>query len=267
MTSYVIFDESSSSRTILNHNALPEMNLDEFVASTRDLLEPSHSLSRSDADRTWFHFEGRNLPTALDCIDYLRTFVASRNKEQALALNKVELKISVELEKPGRENLEELASRADVVFYSRSWAEGEQYPSAERCLIDQAWFLGAKFPKSCISERLLVCTWGDTGACALASQDRPDKDIAGIGLVHSLAYTADKPIIDTTGAGDTFIAGMLFGLICRATRRIKLIIPTCWSLKQQLDFANGLAGRKILQSGFQGLGQLDRSLRDTLESE
>jgi len=31
--------------------------------------------------------------------------------------------VSVEVEKPGREGLEELAAEADVVFYSKSWAE------------------------------------------------------------------------------------------------------------------------------------------------
>lgn len=32
-------------------------------------------------------------------------------------------RISVEIEKPCREGLPELAAEADVVFYSRSWAE------------------------------------------------------------------------------------------------------------------------------------------------
>jgi ketohexokinase len=32
-------------------------------------------------------------------------------------------RISVEVEKPGREGLPQLAAEADVVFYSRSWAE------------------------------------------------------------------------------------------------------------------------------------------------
>ena len=31
--------------------------------------------------------------------------------------------ISVEIEKPGREGLSELALEADIVFYSRTWAE------------------------------------------------------------------------------------------------------------------------------------------------
>jgi ketohexokinase len=33
------------------------------------------------------------------------------------------IKISVEVEKPGREGLQELAQEADIVFYSKSWAQ------------------------------------------------------------------------------------------------------------------------------------------------
>jgi hypothetical protein len=33
------------------------------------------------------------------------------------------IKISVEVEKPGRQGLQELAAEADVVFYSKSWAQ------------------------------------------------------------------------------------------------------------------------------------------------
>ena len=33
------------------------------------------------------------------------------------------VKISVEVEKPGREGLQDLAALADVVFYSKSWAQ------------------------------------------------------------------------------------------------------------------------------------------------
>lgn len=32
-------------------------------------------------------------------------------------------RISVEVEKPGRDGLAELAAEADVVFYSKTWAE------------------------------------------------------------------------------------------------------------------------------------------------
>jgi len=38
-------------------------------------------------------------------------------------------KISVEIEKPGREGLQELAAEADVVFYSKSWAKVRRAPA------------------------------------------------------------------------------------------------------------------------------------------
>lgn len=51
----------------------------------------------------------------------------------------------------------------------------------------------------------------------------------------------------TVGAGDTLIAGVLFGLNRRANE---------WDIERTLDFANELAGRKVQQEGFVGLGQL-----------
>jgi hypothetical protein len=54
--------------------------------------------------------KGRIPETTLRCIRYLR---------QALPGST----ISVEVEKPNREGLVELAAKADVVFYSRGWAE------------------------------------------------------------------------------------------------------------------------------------------------
>ena len=56
----------------------------------------------------------------------------------------------------------------------------------------------------------------------------------------------DEPteVVDTIGAGDTFIAGMLFALNNHAE----------WALQRKLEFANELAGRKVLQEGFDNLG-------------
>jgi ketohexokinase len=70
------------------------------------------------------------------------------------------IKISVEAEKPARPGLQELANEADVVFYSKSWAQvrllpttahivsqghsllnlvqGQAYASAEECLRKQS---------------------------------------------------------------------------------------------------------------------------------
>lgn len=54
--------------------------------------------------------QGRIPETTLQCIRHLRQVLPRAT-------------ISVEVEKPGREGLVELANAADVVFYSRGWAE------------------------------------------------------------------------------------------------------------------------------------------------
>lgn len=50
-------------------------------------------------------------------------------------------------------------------------------------------------------------------------------------------------VVDSIGAGDTFIAGMLFGLAWRGG----------WSLGEKLAVANELAGRKVFREGFEGV--------------
>lgn len=47
------------------------------------------------------------------------------------------------------------------------------------------------------------------------------------------------------GAGDTFVAGMLFGILCHEHD---------WDNVRKLQFATELAGLKVRQDGFQGLG-------------
>jgi ketohexokinase len=51
----------------------------------------------------------------------------------------------------------------------------------------------------------------------------------------------------TIGAGDTFAAGMLYPC---------LVHDDDWSLAEKLEFSNELAGRKVMQEGFTGLGKL-----------
>jgi ketohexokinase len=69
--------------------------------------------------------KGRLPETTLRCIRYLRLVTSGST-------------ISVEVEKPGREGLVELAAEADVVFYSRSWAESRGYTTPEACLRAEA---------------------------------------------------------------------------------------------------------------------------------
>ncbi|CEJ81118.1 hypothetical protein VHEMI01263 [[Torrubiella] hemipterigena] len=131
-SSYIIRSDQTGSRTLVNYNNLPEITVDEFsqIAS-----------SFSPDDQTWWHFEGRIPETTLECIRLLRGKLPNTT-------------ISVEVEKPGREGLVQLAASADVVFYSRTWAEHRGYKSAEQCLQTEKPKRG-------------FCPWGALGAGAV----------------------------------------------------------------------------------------------------
>ncbi|KAL4929224.1 ketohexokinase [Aspergillus undulatus] len=208
-SSYIIKSLASGSRTIVNFNELPEMTLHEFVSIVERLGERAG----------WFHFEGRIPDVTFACIRHLQTHYPS-------------VKVSVEVEKPGREGLQELAREADVVFYSKSWAQANGYTSAEECVRKQASLAQ--------NTTLLCCTWGGDGAAGLENRSG--------NFVHSPAYTPEGfQVVDTIGAGDTFIAGMLYGLTC---------MRDTWDLSQKLSMANRLAGTKVTQEGFNNLGQV-----------
>ncbi|KAH8664032.1 hypothetical protein BX600DRAFT_512103 [Xylariales sp. PMI_506] len=113
-SSYVIRSKTTGSRTIINHNDLPDMTVDEFIAAASGL-----------DGKSWWHFEGRIPNTTLQCIQHLRN-------------NYPEAGISVEVEMPGRAGLEDLVAAADVVFYSKSWAQSKAYTSAQECLEAQS---------------------------------------------------------------------------------------------------------------------------------
>ncbi|OOQ91606.1 pfkB family kinase [Penicillium brasilianum] len=207
---YIIKSQSTGSRTIVNYNSLTEMTLEEFTGVANELGPKAR----------WFHFEGRTPEITLQFIHYLRK-------------NYPSLKVSVEIEKPGRQGLQELAEEADVVFYSKIWAKDLGYRTAERCLREQS----TRVHKA----SLLCCTWGEAGASALEPNTGK--------FVNVAAYTTENfQVIDPIGAGDTFIAGMLYALNCKGKD---------WDLSKKLAFANRVAGMKVSQEGFAGL---DRAL-------
>ncbi|KAL4741049.1 Ribokinase-like protein [Aspergillus similis] len=214
-SSYIIKSQASGSRTIVNYNELPEMKLEEFIQIADTLGTKAR----------WYHFEGRIPDVTLSCMRYIREHYPS-------------IKISVEVEKPGREGLQGLAQEADIVFYSKSWAQANGYQSAKECIEKQSTLLG--------KATLLCCTWGQDGAAALEPR-------AG-NTVHSPAYTPNRfQVVDTIGAGDTFIAGMLYGSTVKGD---------AWDLSQKLSIANRLAGTKVAQEGFSNLGRVLEPISD-----
>ncbi|KAF4338181.1 hypothetical protein FBEOM_7923 [Fusarium beomiforme] len=208
-SSYIIRSEESDSRTLVNYNDLQEMTEDEFENIARG-FKPDQE--------TWWHFEGRIPDTIRSCIRLLRKVLPKAT-------------ISVEIEKPGREGLPELAAEADVVFYSRSWAESRGHKTPEQCLRAEGHQKAS----------LALCTWGEDGAAGLS---RSTGEILRYPALDESGR--DVSVVDAVGAGDTFIAGMLYGLICH---------PGDWTMGKKLGFAVRLATLKVQREGFDELGK------------
>ena len=106
----------------------------------------------------------------------------------------------------------------------------------------------------------LFCTWGAEGAAALKIPEMTIFQsqaflVEGAGGKVIESVKSSNPCTDlgrlltsifqsTIGAGDTFIAGILYGLFYNFQN---------WDLEKALKFANELAGRKVTQEGFSGL--------------
>ncbi|EPE02944.1 pfkb family kinase [Ophiostoma piceae UAMH 11346] len=221
---YIIRSAATGSRTIVNHNDLPDMTFDEFKDVVARLRDSTH-----DGDDEWWHFEGRIPATLLECLCYLR-------------YSPHRVTVSIEVEKPNRSGLRELAALADVVFYSKTWAENEGYTSSQACVKGEVALMSryastvgtTSEPRS----KILFCTWGGRGASAWHAD--------GLVSVPAPSVPADK-IVDAVGAGDTFMAGILYKLSMNKSARGSRMI------EEALEFAVALASRKIQLDGFQGL--------------
>ena len=120
-SSYIVRSAATGSRTIVNYNGLPEMTAAEFTVVADELG------SRAG----WYHFEvSRRRPVREDASGRGKGNDRCKGRIPDVTLRCIQCvrsrysdaKISVEVEKPGRKGLDELAAEADVVFYSRSYA-------------------------------------------------------------------------------------------------------------------------------------------------
>lgn len=205
-TSYVTLNQQNGSRTIVHYRDLEEYSFESFQKIDLTAFD-------------WLHFEGRNVEQTRQMLEYARE-------------NVPQIPRSVEIEK-SRENIGVLCGLADLLLYSRSYVQdetrfGETPDSSDIGSIPKA-FLENKAEQVPTAEH--ICTWGDAGAYGISHTGK---------VIHIPAVTPSR-VIDTLGAGDTFMAGMIHGKL------------------QGMDFPDSikmackLAGQKCSQLGFEGL--------------
>lgn len=156
----------------------------------------------------WIHFEGRNIE------ETARMMAAARRR-----ITDQPISLEVEKERPG---IETLMGLADVLVFSRHFATARGFD-------DAAIFLCEMRPHA--PHAILCCPWGEAGAWAQDHQGR---------ACRSPAFPPER-VIDTLGAGDTFNAGLIDGLVSGRT------------LPETLEQACRLAGRKVGMEGFERL--------------
>lgn len=163
----------------------------------------------------WIHWEGRNADEQVKMIERVREHNSKQQEKNRIT-------ISVEIEKT-REPLYQLFPLGDLVFVSKDVAQQFGFTSAAAAL---KGFCG-RLRKGAT----LICAWAEKGADAMG----PD----GV-IIHSDAFPPEK-LLDTLGAGDTFIASVIYTL------------SNGGSLQDALTFGCQIAGKKCGVHGYDGI--------------
>ncbi|KAI8059712.1 Ribokinase-like protein [Thamnidium elegans] len=208
-SSTIIHNQKSGSRTIISNNNIQDMTCIEFIEKFNDLNQDNS---------WWVHFEGRNIDQTLLQIDWLDKKAISEDWRHQLT-------ISVELEKPERLDIELLIEKADIVLFSKLFAQHHGFTETESFLRNYSGLRNLK------PGAKVFCTWGSKGASVLDTNQ----------IYHATTHEI-KEVKDTVGAGDTFNAGIIASLT-----------KSHCSLASALQFACTLATNKVAQQGFENL--------------
>ncbi|KAI8356203.1 Ribokinase-like protein [Blakeslea trispora] len=219
---YVIHSKLTGSRTTVScDSSISGISREEFVLKL-EINQISKTMS-FDFDYhnvafDWIHFEGRNCESTLSQISWLEAKTKGEGGNDRLM-------ISIEFEDPDRPGLDNLLSKGDVLFFSKAYVTKKGFN-------DPKEFIRYYQPKSKPGS-ILFCTWGSYGA-ACSSR---------IGDILCVPAPPKDQASDLAGAGDTFIAGIIYCL------------GRGYSLWFTLKFACELASREVTQTELSDLSE------------
>ncbi|KAK7091813.1 hypothetical protein V1264_009449 [Littorina saxatilis] len=172
---------------------------------------------------TWIHFELRpnveDYLHMLETVEEYRTKTAQRTGKEPHTVTPY---VSVEIEKPELSNPERAMMLADVIFISKDWARCKGWEDMTTAVSSAS--------RWCRPHCTVICPWAEEGAAAWCNNE----------VVTSTASPPGE-VIDTLGAGDTFVAGFLHTIARHKT------------VSESLNFACKLAAAKCTIDGFKGL--------------
>jgi ketohexokinase len=174
-------------------------------------LQHLHALPFAHYD--WVHIEGRNIDTLSALLPQL---------------GPIRGRLSIEIEKP-RDGIEQLISVCDSVVISSQYLRQRDI-SPEDCMNEL---------KQVNPRARLVCTLGKQGLVAIDENGQ---------RIRIKARPVDK-VVDSIGAGDCFIAGLISRLSQTLVTAQALTIEPTQDFANSLEFANHLASLKIQHQG------------------
>ncbi|KAJ4494967.1 hypothetical protein C8J55DRAFT_498048, partial [Lentinula edodes] len=204
-SAWVIQTIENDTRTVINHNPLPDITHEEFVSLLGPLLVPENyymysspspsptltsppgptpSLSpmyqspnilnpNTPAPFDWIHFEGRSVKTTLNNITGLDSLARERKWRSHCVF-------SVDVGRRSRQGIEALIPHADVLFLNKHYAQ-MHYPNY--ATTPRAFLLS--LTSIAPPHALLVAHWGSEGAAALSL---PTKE-----YLQSSAWVEERP--------------------------------------------------------------------------
>ncbi|EDW40173.1 GL25057 [Drosophila persimilis] len=208
--SSVILAQDSGTRTIIHCNKnYPQVTWEDF--------------KKIDLTRYgWVHFEARNVAETSRMMQSIVEH--NRNSGERII-------ISLDFETLYEQNLK-LCYPCDYVVFSKELASQKGWKSPK----DTCEFLAANLSlQGTLKPPVIICPWGSAGAVCLDAS----------GNYHELPPYKPKQVVDTLGAGDSFMAGFIYGTHVHK-----------WDLAEAVDFANRVASHKINKFGYDHIGEL-----------